>query len=83
MADPALPPKPQCEDALHELHHLLSGELDDDKRAQILSHLDECAPCAEPYDFYADLRRCLQQRCQDQAPPDLLARIKSALHAES
>ena len=75
--------KPQCEAALHELYHLLSGELDDAKLDQIRTHLDECAPCAEPYDFYAELRRCLQLRCQDSAPPELLARISEAIAHES
>ncbi len=79
--DPA-PLEPQCQDALHEIYHLLAGEIDDAKRAQITHHLDECAPCAEPYDFYAELRRCLQERCHDTAPPDLLARIESALRHE-
>jgi mycothiol system anti-sigma-R factor len=81
MADPTNP-KPQCEDALHELYHLLSGELDDHKRSEITAHLDECAPCAEPYDFYAEVRRCVQLRCQDQAPPELLARIQAAIQSE-
>ena len=76
------PLKPQCEDALHEIDHLLSGEIDDAKRAQIQTHLDECGPCAEPYDFYGELRRTLQQRCQDTAPPDLLARIEQAIQHE-
>ena len=82
MPDP-LSPKPQCNDALHELYDLLSGELTDVKRDKIQAHLDECAPCAEPYDFYAELRRCLQQRCQDQAPPQLLARIEQAIGIEA
>ena len=82
MADNA-PLKPQCDDALHELYHLLSGELDDAKREQIRTHLDECAPCAEPYDFYAELRACLQARCRDTAPPELLARIEAAIQHEA
>jgi mycothiol system anti-sigma-R factor len=76
------PLKPQCEDALHEIYHLLSGEIDDAKRQKIAHHLDECAPCAEPYDFYAELRRCVQQRCHDEAPPELLSRIEAALQHE-
>jgi mycothiol system anti-sigma-R factor len=79
MAPDPAPLKPQCDEALHEIYHLLSGEIDDAKRAKIAQHLDECAPCAEPYDFYSELRRCVQQRCQDQAPPELLARIEAAL----
>ncbi len=75
-------PKPQCTEALHEIYHLLAGELDDAKRAQIQTHLDECSPCAEPYDFYGELRRTLQQRCRDTAPPELLERIAQALEHE-
>jgi mycothiol system anti-sigma-R factor len=74
--------KPQCDDALHELYHLLSGELDEARRSQITAHLDECAPCAEPYDFYAEVRRCLQVRCHDQAPQELLLRIQVAIQHE-
>jgi mycothiol system anti-sigma-R factor len=76
------PLKPQCEDALHEIYHLLAGEIDDSKRQQIAQHLDECAPCAEPYDFYSELRRVLQLRCHDTAPPELLRRIASAIEHE-
>ena len=79
--DPA-PVKPECNDALHEIYHLLAGEIDDSKRHQIQHHLDQCAPCAEPYDFYAELRRCVQQRCHDQAPPGLRERIADALSHE-
>lgn len=82
MSSDDAPLKPQCEDALHEIYHLLAGEIDDSKRAQISMHLDECAPCAEPYDFYAELRRVVQQRCQETAPPALLARIEAAIEHE-
>jgi mycothiol system anti-sigma-R factor len=82
MADDHPTPKPACNEALHEIYHLLSGELDDAKRAQIQTHLDECSPCAEPYDFYAELRRTVQQRCRDTAPPDLLKRIEHAIQHE-
>ena len=82
MAADDTPLKPQCEDALHEIYHLLSGELDADKRQKITDHLDACSPCAEPYDFYAELRRCVQQRCQDTAPPGLLDRIRDAIQHE-
>ena len=74
--------KPQCEDALHEIYHLLAGELNDAKRDKIQAHLDECSPCAEPYDFYAELRKVVQLRCQESAPPDLLKRIEQAIAHE-
>jgi len=80
--DDTTPLEPQCEAALHEIYHLLAGELDDEKRQQITHHLDECSPCAEPYDFYAELRRTVAQRCRDTAPPSLLARIEQAIQHE-
>ena len=83
MATDQHPQDSQCDEALHEIYHLLAGEIDDAKRDQISRHLDACAPCAEPYDFYAELRRCLQQRCQDLAPPELLARIEAAIRHEA
>jgi len=82
MTSDDAPNSSQCQDALHEIYHLLAGELDDAKREQIAVHLEECTPCAEPYDFYAELRRVLQQRCHDTAPPELMARIESALEHE-
>jgi mycothiol system anti-sigma-R factor len=82
MSNDHTTPQPQCEEALHEIYHLLSGEIDDTKRAKISAHLDECAPCAEPYDFYAELRRCVQQRCHDTAPPELLSRIQAVIQRE-
>ena len=72
-----------CDEALHELYHLLDGELTEERRGRILAHLDACQPCAEPYDFYAELRKVVQQRCRDQAPPELLARIEVALAQET
>ena len=82
MAVDDTPLKPQCDEALHEIYHLLAGELDDAKRDKIAEHLDECAPCAEPYDFYAELRKVVQQSCRDTAPPGLLARIEESLQHE-
>ena len=69
MATDSSPLKPQCDDALHEIYHLLSGEIDDAKRAKITEHLDECAPCAEPYDFYAELRTVRAAALPGPGPP--------------
>jgi mycothiol system anti-sigma-R factor len=72
-----------CSEALHEIYDLLSGELNDDVRARIHRHLESCPPCAEPYDFYAELRQVVQQRCRDQAPQSLLLRVQAAISVES
>jgi mycothiol system anti-sigma-R factor len=79
MADDENP----CSEALTEIYDLLSGELTEDVRGRITAHLDDCPPCAEPYDFYGELRSVVQQRCRDQAPPDLLHRVQAALRSET
>lgn len=72
-----------CEDALHQLYGFLDGELTDDRRAMIRRHLDECQPCAEPYDFEAELREVVRRKCQEQVPPSLLDKVRAALEREA
>ena len=83
MSDDPSKSHSECDEALHELYHLLDGELTDDRRARILTHLQFCAPCAKPYDFYADLRKVVQERCRETTPPELLARVQAAISQES
>lgn len=68
-----------CEDALHELYGFLDGELTDDRRKLIQHHLDDCQPCAEPYDFEAELRSVIRKKCQEQVPADLMDKVRAAL----
>jgi mycothiol system anti-sigma-R factor len=68
-----------CEDALHELYGFLDGELTDDRRKLIQHHLDDCQPCAEPYDFEAELRQVIRRKCQEQVPETLMAKVRTAL----
>ena len=75
-------PKSQCQDALHELYGYLDGELTDDRRAAIHRHLDECQPCAEPYDFEAELRDVVRRKCQEQVPDNLMSKVRVALERE-
>jgi mycothiol system anti-sigma-R factor len=73
----------ECEDSLHELYAYLDGELTDDRRQAIHRHLDECQPCAEPYDFEAELRAVIRRKCQEQVPESLVAKVRAALDRES
>jgi mycothiol system anti-sigma-R factor len=72
-----------CNDALHELYDFLDGELTDERRAAIRHHLDACQPCAEPYDFEAELRMVIRRKCREQVPESLLLKVRKALAAES
>ena len=71
-----------CENALHELYGYLDGELTDERRAAIQHHLDGCQPCAEPYDFEAELREVIRRKCQEQVPDSLMAKVRAALSIE-
>jgi anti-sigma factor (TIGR02949 family) len=65
----------ECDDLLHELGHLLHGDLPDDRRAQLRQHLDDCPPCLETADFQAQLRQLIVKRCGEQVPQDLAAKV--------
>ena len=73
----------ECEDSLHELYAYLDGELTEDRREAIHRHLDGCQPCAEPYDFEAELRSVIRRKCQEQVPESLVAKVRTALEQES
>jgi mycothiol system anti-sigma-R factor len=72
-----------CENSLHALYAYLDGELTDDRRAAIQRHLDGCQPCAEPYDFEAELRLVIRRKCQEQVPETLVAKVRAALEIET
>ncbi len=72
-------PQPDCEAALAEIYTFLDGELTDDRRSRIRTHLDDCSPCLEVFDFEAELRIVIKQKCQDQVPETLRRRIFDSL----
>ncbi|MBI2710820.1 MAG: mycothiol system anti-sigma-R factor [Actinobacteria bacterium] len=71
-----------CNDALHELYEFIDGELTAERRALIEGHLHRCSPCLEAYDFHAELRIVVSQKCREEVPEALRRRIASALDAE-
>ncbi len=72
----------ECDDALSELYTFLDEELTPENRARIRDHLDACHGCLEVYDFEAELRHVIAQKCRDQVPPDVLQRLRDKLHRE-
>jgi mycothiol system anti-sigma-R factor len=68
-----------CEEALVALYTFLDGELTEAKRIEIRHHLDDCSPCLEVFDFEAELRTVIRQRCQEQVPDALRQRVANRL----
>ena len=71
-----------CEEALHELYHFLDGELTDERRMLITSHLDGCTTCLGAFDFETELRHVVAERCRDSVPAELRLRIAALIEHE-
>jgi anti-sigma factor (TIGR02949 family) len=69
-----------CDDLLHELGHLLHGELPPDRAKALKDHLDDCPPCFESADFQAQLKAMVAKRCTEEVPADFKARIVGLLN---
>ena len=75
------PDDSDCAEAIHRLYHFIDGELNDANRHAIQRHLDDCSPCLEAFDFEAELRVVIANRCKEEVPPALRARIAAAIQA--
>jgi mycothiol system anti-sigma-R factor len=71
-----------CNETLNRLYTYLDGELTEDRREEIKHHLDECRDCVGAFDFEAELRMIVAQRCQDHVPDSLRKRVREALVEE-
>lgn len=72
-----------CQETLRELYGFIDGELTDEGRHHIKGHLDDCSPCLAAFDFEAELRMVVRNRCVDRVPDSLRQRIADAIDAES
>ncbi|HSL59682.1 MAG TPA: mycothiol system anti-sigma-R factor [Acidimicrobiales bacterium] len=70
-----------CSEALNQLFEFIDGELTEQRRAVIHTHLEECSPCLEAFEFEAELRTVVARRCHDEVPDQLKARIAASLQA--
>lgn len=68
-----------CEDLFDKLDLLLDRELRQEELDELETHLAACLPCAGRRDFESQLRAVVRERCADQAPAELVARIRSVL----
>jgi mycothiol system anti-sigma-R factor len=71
-----------CVETVHRIYHYLDGELTEERRVEISRHLDDCSPCLHAFDFEAELRRVISNRCRDHVPDRLRERIAAAIEHE-
>jgi mycothiol system anti-sigma-R factor len=69
--------EPDCAATLAELDVFLDDELSGDARRSIAHHLDGCPDCLSAFDFHAELKQVIGEKCRnEEMPPDLLVRIE-------
>jgi mycothiol system anti-sigma-R factor len=74
---------PDCAETIRELDLFLDGELSDDQHDAVRHHLDGCMDCLGAFDFHAELKIVVAQKCNsDEMPPDLLAKIERCFGAD-
>jgi len=71
--------KRECAEAVEVLYHFLDGELTTERRLLIQRHLDDCPPCLDAFDFEAELRLTIAQRCREHVPDELRVRVRRVI----
>lgn len=61
-----------CQDIARELNVYLDRELTDDEIKEVRTHLDDCPPCLQCFEFQAELKRLVRKECVSDGAPDRL-----------
>jgi mycothiol system anti-sigma-R factor len=69
-----------CDDVLSHVFEFLDHETDDDRRAVIAEHLEDCSGCLRQFGIEQEFKALVRRRCGgDVPPPGLRERIKLQL----
>lgn len=72
-----------CAETIRELEAFLDTALAPEVRAGIQSHLGGCNDCLQAFDFHAELRTVIREKCHnDEMPQGLLSRIELCLNED-
>ena len=73
-----------CDDVLSHVFEFLDHETDDDRRAVIAEHLEDCSPCLRQFGIEQEFKALVRRRCGGDPPPvGLRDRIKLQLTSVS
>jgi len=71
------PQTSDCAETIRELDLFLDGELSNQQREAIRHHLDGCMDCLGAFDFHAELKIVVAEKCHnDEMPPGLMGKIE-------
>jgi anti-sigma factor (TIGR02949 family) len=72
-----------CNETIRELEAFLDDELSEDGHHAIHAHLEGCTDCLQAFDFQAELRTVIANKCRnDEMPPGLLSRIERCFNED-
>jgi mycothiol system anti-sigma-R factor len=61
----------------------LDDELSREARSSIRHHLDDCPDCLSAFDFHAELKQVIGEKCRnEEMPPGLLSRIEKCFDTD-
>lgn len=73
-------PDGRCSEVLRDVWLFLDDEMDEENRAAVQRHLDDCSPCLEEAGLDAKLKSLLHSKCGgDRAPEHLRERLFAQL----
>ena len=68
---------PDCRETIKELDCSSTTSCPTARGSAIRNHLDGCIDCLQAFDFHAELKQVIAEKCQhDEMPADLLSRIE-------
>jgi mycothiol system anti-sigma-R factor len=77
--DPSHDHDADCTDAVARLYEFLDGELDGATMKLVREHLEHCSPCLEAFDFHAELRAVVKEKCSEPMPADVRQKLLALL----
>ena len=73
-----------CNETLRELEAFLDNELKPETHVAIRAHLEGCPDCLQTFDFHAELKIVVAQKCRnDEMPPGLMDKIQRCFGDDS
>lgn len=75
----AEPLKDPCDEVVASMYEFIDRELATADVADIKSHLDDCIPCLEAFEFETELKMLIASKCKDEVPAQLYERIRISI----
>lgn len=66
----------ECSEALHVMYSFIDGEMPIEEITVVRQHIEGCVSCFEAFDFEAEIKLMVKNKCTDQPPADLCSRIE-------